>query len=299
MKAKNHHIILINFVINIMLLITGHIFLALAHLIGFIAYMLQARKYKKRNKKHEKFDIKYFRDDLKKISPAYMSYLQDYDINLNRDVTAHILKLYIDKYIELKNDRFILTSKNSSDLNKSDKLLLKYIDGNFKDINFYDNYKKAVKDEMFENGMLQNAVTAKDIISLFSVFLTSMIFIFGFAFVKINFSVKLKSILGVLLIIGIVIFVLSLMFAPVIFIAKLIAYRNHGMIKRTKKGNELLEQIYGLKNFLKDFSIIDDRKFEDVYLQEHYLVYAIALEVNTKVDDEILKKIKKQIKEKN
>lgn len=298
MKAKNHHIILINFVINFLLLITGHILLALAHLIGFIAYMLQAKRFKRKNKKHKKFDIKYFRDDLKKISPAYMSYLQDYDINLNRDVTSHILKLYIDKYIELKNDKFILTKKDSSNLNKSDKLLLKYIEGNFKDINFYDNYKKAIKEEMFEYGFIENAVTAKEILSLFSVFITSMLFIFALSFIKINFSVQIKSVVGVLLVIGVVIFVLSLMFSPVIFIARLIAYRNHGMIKRTKKGNELLEQIYGLKNFLKDFSIINDRKFDDVYLQEHYLVYAITLEVNTKVDDEILKTIKKQIRSK-
>jgi len=296
MKAKNHHIILINIIINFFLLVTGNFILALAHFIGFIAYMIQAKRFKKKNKKHKKFDIKYFRDDLKKISPAYMSFLQDYEIDLNRDVTAHILKLYIDKYLELKNDKFVTTKKDRSNLEVSDILLLEYVESNFKDLNFFDNYKRAIKDEMFEEGYVTKAITIKEVISLASVFFINFFTIFFIAFLKINFSVKAKSILGVVLVIAIVIAVLLLMFAPVIFIARIIAYRNHGMIKRTKKGEELLEQIYGLKNFLKDFSIINDRKFEDVYLQEHYLVYAITLEVNTKVDDEILKKIKKQVR---
>ena len=296
MKAKNHHIILINIVINFFLLVTGNFILALAHFIGFVAYMIQAKRFKKKNKKHKKFDIKYFRDDLKKMSPAYMSFLQDYEIDLNRDVTAHILKLYIDKYVVLKNDKFVTTKKDRSNLEVSDILLLEYVESNFKDLNFFDNYKRAIKDEMFEEGYVTKAITLREVLSLASVFFINFFTIFFIAFLKINFSVKAKSILGVVLVIAIVIAVLLLMFAPVIFIARIIAYRNHGMIKRTKKGDELLEQIYGLKNFLKDFSIINDRKFEDVYLQEHYLVYAITLEVNTKVDDEILKKIKKQVR---
>ncbi|MCR5787710.1 MAG: DUF2207 domain-containing protein, partial [Bacilli bacterium] len=138
--------------------------------------------------------------------------------------------------------------------------------------------------------------TQKDILNLCSVFISSIIGIFALSFIRISFQIHVNSIVGVILVIGVVLFTISMLFSPVIFVSKLLAFRNHGMIKRTKKGEELLEQIYGLKNFLKDFSIIDDRKFEDVYLQEHYLVYAITLEVNTKVDDEILKKIKKQIK---
>ena len=81
-----------------------------------------------------------------------------------------------------------------------------------------------------------------------------------------------------------------------IFIAKFIASNKYNRYKRTKKGTELLGQIYGLKNFLKDFSNIKNKKLEDVYLQEHYLVYALVFNINTTVDDEVLKRIKREIK---
>ena len=110
------------------------------------------------------------------------------------------------------------------------------------------------------------------------------------------FSFMVSRVVDVLLIC--ILFVFGVFFFPAIIVAKIIAYVKYGLGKRTKKGEELLEQIYGLKNFLKDFSIIKERKLEELYLQEHYLVYALTLGVNNKVDNEILDKIKKHINHK-
>lgn len=66
--------------------------------------------------------------------------------------------------------------------------------------------------------------------------------------------------------------------------------------KRTLKGNELLNKVYSLKNYLNDYSLIKNRKEEEIVLWEYYLVYAVVLDVNVKIQDEIIQKyIKEQL----
>lgn len=64
---------------------------------------------------------------------------------------------------------------------------------------------------------------------------------------------------------------------------------------RTIKGNELLNKAYALKNYLKDYSLIKNRTEEEIVLWEDYLIYAIILDVNVKVKDEIIEKYSNNI----
>ena len=63
--------------------------------------------------------------------------------------------------------------------------------------------------------------------------------------------------------------------------------------KRTVKGVDLINKSYALKNFLKDFSDIKNRKAEEIVLWEYYLVYAVALGVNEKINDKLIEKYTK------
>ena len=60
--------------------------------------------------------------------------------------------------------------------------------------------------------------------------------------------------------------------------------------RRTAKGTELLNKAYALKNYLKDYSIINERKEEEIVLWEYYLVYATLLNVNEEIQDEVIQK---------
>lgn len=65
--------------------------------------------------------------------------------------------------------------------------------------------------------------------------------------------------------------------------------------RRTIKGKKLLNKAYALKNYLKDYSLIKDRTEEELILWEYYLVYAVVLGVNAKIEDEIIEKYLKGI----
>ena len=60
--------------------------------------------------------------------------------------------------------------------------------------------------------------------------------------------------------------------------------------KRTKKGVEIINKSYALKNFLRDFSDLKNKNEKDLILWEYYLVYSVALGINEKIDDELINK---------
>lgn len=59
---------------------------------------------------------------------------------------------------------------------------------------------------------------------------------------------------------------------------------------RTRKGKMLLNKAYALKNYLKDYSLIKERREEELALWEYYLIYAVALDVNVKLEDAIIER---------
>ena len=69
----------------------------------------------------------------------------------------------------------------------------------------------------------------------------------------------------------------------------------HKNYRRTIKGKTLLNKAYALKNYLKDYSLIKDRTEEELVLWEYYLVYAVVLGVNVKIEDKIIEKYVKRI----
>ena len=51
---------------------------------------------------------------------------------------------------------------------------------------------------------------------------------------------------------------------------------------RSEKGEELNEKIEGLKNFTKDYTLLDERTLEEITLWEDYLVYSVLWGQNEK-----------------
>ena len=52
---------------------------------------------------------------------------------------------------------------------------------------------------------------------------------------------------------------------------------------RTTKGEAINEKLEGLKNYLKDFSLINEKSEKSLILWEDYLIYSVIFNQNTKV----------------
>ena len=57
--------------------------------------------------------------------------------------------------------------------------------------------------------------------------------------------------------------------------------------ERTKEGKILVEQIAGMKNYIHDFSLLSEKDKENIVLWEDFLIYAVLLEENEKIINDI------------
>lgn len=64
---------------------------------------------------------------------------------------------------------------------------------------------------------------------------------------------------------------------------------------RTAEGNKLLNKAYALKNYLKDFSVISTRTREELILWDYYMIYAVILDVNTTIENELVESYLKDL----
>lgn len=65
------------------------------------------------------------------------------------------------------------------------------------------------------------------------------------------------------------------MFNCVIFMKKI-----KNLYVRTQKSEKINKDIEGMKNFLKEFTIIEKRDKEEIEIWNEYLIYAIAFNTN-------------------
>lgn len=65
--------------------------------------------------------------------------------------------------------------------------------------------------------------------------------------------------------------------------------QHNNMYERTSESNILIEQIAGIKNYIHDFSLLSEKEKEQVLLWEDFLIYAILLEENQGIIEDIFK----------
>lgn len=61
---------------------------------------------------------------------------------------------------------------------------------------------------------------------------------------------------------------------------------------RTARGNEYAEYIWGMKNFIHDYSYLNEAEKDALALWDDYLIYAVLLEENTQIQKEIMVRMK-------
>lgn len=79
---------------------------------------------------------------------------------------------------------------------------------------------------------------------------------------------------------------------PIYRISRRIAHvinRKNNRYERTDEGKILIEQIMGIKNYIHDFSLLSDKEKESIILWKDFLIYAVVLEENSNIIEDIYK----------
>ena len=246
---------------------------AIAYLV--ILIILTIRFYLKHDREFKsEFDQKYFRDIPSDYPPSTVGYLFNKKISSN-DLSASVLDLVEQKIIKVegsdkKDYKFIYTNKEAN-LNESQSKLIDLIFEQNDEILLEDLKKNAKKDYdsfLSKYNSWNNLVTSLAVKEKFyekkSAVGYVLYCIFGLflGFISLNWSnIWTIFILSMIIIIG-----------SICVLIYIVASN-----KRTSKGNEEYAKWKALKNFLKDFSIIDRRELPEVSLWGKYLVYAVSL----------------------
>lgn len=252
---------------------------------------------KLRKEKLSEIDFKkydgYFRDVLNNYDITVLSYIDDFQLDYKKDIVAVLLNLKNKGKISFDelNNKIIVNEKDLY-LSKVEKYLIdNIIDGK---VNGVINYENVVIEEAINSNLLEKRIKPfnflKFFISIF-LFILSNILIFNFATNLTNF--ENNPIVIIIFIIVVVTWILGIsfimFFLPIYGFIYIIGKVTNPYV-RSKLGEEVNIKLEGLKNYLKDFSSLDEKNVEDLIIWEDYLIYSVLFNQNKIVIEEVYQK---------
>ena len=256
----------------------------------YLALKLGIKRFKK--DKLSSIDFKryenYYREILKNYSPAELSYIDNFEILPENDIVATLLSLQLNKRINIDDSLSkTKTENNIEEISSNEKYVLDSIeDGKIKNLNESEFMAKVQKDAI-KNGLLKEAkIEWKKFIRviILSIFLIAlMIFICTILFNDfVNNPTNIRDWKLFIMVFAILLIVYLPISIGIYFSTYIIKSKKNSYI-RTTKGEAINEKLEGLKNYLKDFSLMNEKSEESLILWEDYLIYSVIFNQNVKV----------------
>jgi len=241
-------------------------------------------------KKHEA----YYRDILKNYSPAELSYIDKFEILPQNDIAASLLSLELNKNIYLDNKIQINNTYTENNISSNEKYILDSIeDGIITNLNETE-FTTKVKEDAIRNGLLKESKIEwgkfTRVLILSISFMALMIFICITLFSDFVSNPTNIADWKLFILMFAILLVLYLPISIGIYFNTYIVKMKKNSYIRTKKGEELNENLEGLKNYLKDFSNIHEKDERSLILWEEYLIYSVIFNQNTKIIKNICEK---------
>ena len=234
-------------------------------------------------------DFKYYRDILEEYSPTTLSFILD-GLEIRKDFIASVIYLINKGYFYLTQDKKIIrTDKNCKDLPKDLQFLCNNVNdmlyigttriGEYmqmsekmqsKSCSLRNEWCKLVEQEAIEKGLVNERPLGK-FGKISVILITTLILEAIYTFVIEKY--------------GLLIF--SIILANVIGIATVSASYENKWVK-TQKGYDIYTKVVGLKNYIKDYSLLTEKEIEEITIWEDYLIYSIVLNNISKLNKKAL-----------
>lgn len=239
---------------------------ALLILLPLIIFIIFLSKVAKRKVIKEKLSLSdfnnykdYYRDLIVGYSPIILSYIDNFTIDKNAIIATKI---------QLKEPNRQLTKLDNYILNE----------------NYYNKtmLKSLIEKETVKKGLLEISNKKYDIKKHITLSIVILILI-SFLSSIVNSYVVCNSNFC-----SIAIYIISKTIRLIYFIYALVRllymfHKNNNPLIRTKKGEEINLKLDGLKNFMQDFTNLDERTQSEIKLWGDYLIYSIMFGQNKKV----------------
>lgn len=268
--------------------------------------------------------IDYYREKLTHLAPTDISLLADLGIETKKDIAASVLKYKLLGVVSTEGECVNVLSFDHPDLSESDRTLLNlfaqgHLDprglGMWQTQAIQESIQKGyVAYKPFKAGNVAKPI-AKSVLGgcllpliLFFVVLplvssttfvlynlesieayllslppdTANAELLGYIFANPEFIITACWLLVFALVV--VVIILAPLLVVIWLIASLVGQRP---VRRTAQGEVLAEQVRGMKNFIHDFTNLSQAEKEALIVWDEFLIYAVALEENEGVVQEI------------
>jgi len=259
----------------------------------YICVRLAIKKFYK--EKLSKIDFQnykgYFRDILKGVSPAELSYIDDFNLNYPKDYVAVLLSLKnkgVIDFDELYNKIYILNSE--AVLSKTEQLIINSINDGKLEVKDNQKFNLSVQEDALNHGVLKktkNKLTIKKFFVIFFVLIVLLISSSTSLFKMILTENIYLIVLGIVIEILVLCAMMGVIFLFPIYGIVYFLKKARNPYVRSEKGEEINLRLEGLKNYLKDFSVMNERSAEELIIWEDYLIYSVLFNQNSKVVNEI------------
>lgn len=239
----------------------------------------QTIKFEKLNKEDLFKNNELYREILNNISPSVLSYIDNMSFKFEAIVISTLLNLKRKNYLNFDNNKLIkLNSSNNMDLNFTENYILNSISNGKVNITKNDLQNNIIKDALKEDIIKANNDIGKSslgkaipiLMCIFPLLILILLFIGDNMF---------SSFIGIIVFITVITYPIGL----IAYLATYCIKYNNNPFFRTKKGNEINKKLEGLKNYIKEYSLLKEKDDKSLELWEDYLIYSVIFEQNNKI----------------
>ncbi len=280
---------------------------ALIFVIAYGVYYIISRvhrdmiRYKINNLSFEQ-NKSYFRDIIKKYSIAELSFIDGFEFSYFNDIVAMLLKLERLNALKIDGEKIIALDYSNLKLTKSEKYLLSSIKDGYLDELDEPALERIVEAECIEDGLIETISNQEKNLYFADIFknmrkvTVPMFFVMIGCFVAI-FTLRLSDQVKVgLLYIAFIIIVLLIIVFPIVILVKVSISSGEKLVKfkLLDDGKNIYFKLQGLKNYIKDFSSLDNKAKEEIQLWDDFLIYSVMFGLNKQIPDKYLKILKRK-----
>lgn len=256
--------------------------------------LIIARKVAVKNVQYEKLsrdDIinnkQMYRDILEKYFPSELLYIDTMKYDYRKTIISTLLYLKQKRYITI-NDNLIIKEKEiiSKECGKVEKTIMENIEHGKISVD-YEKLKNTVIEDSIKNGIVEaNDDIEKKVINKLIKAAILYICLLLISFIIFNQKMPLLSVLY-----GVILSVFPI--GTIMYAVNYYKEYSNNPWYRTSKGEEINLKLEGLKNYLREYSLLNKRESDEIEIWEDYLIYSVMFGQNEKIIKEYEKFIKK------
>lgn len=255
--------------------------LAISIIYVMINYIISKINIHNIEEKSKALDYKYYREILEETSSGILSFVYNKRINYIDILISTILILEKEKLIKIdynkSNIKILLNESNK--LSEYEKYILKILNTESKNgIIQFSVLKNIVKNENFKVNvveLIKKSSKEKGYYKTKNFTSNIMVYVILINFCITMFMMFSNPTIGVMCFVntGILLFLCYI--------------ENKKIYIRTKQGKILSDKLNGLKKFITEFSVINERQIEEITIWDYYMIYAIIFNLKGKLDSEV------------